>query len=241
MTRRRWIVLAVVMALLGLAALGLPCSGSGSGSSSGSSSVVSLDFGSDRVSSSSRNVEDQRVTSGNSRVAAESARAHADAPEPAGARTSKRALDEAERVRLAALREQILAAQRSREAAATAAEGPHQEPMPEPPPSEGLTNHVDGYDELVDELNRNFLPLSDECIADALERRPELAGVLEVGFQLIVDDDLGSVIESVEIPAHGEVVDAQLHECMRESLLSMMLPPGEEPGSEPLMLSLRVP
>lgn len=237
MTHRRWIVLAVVMAMLGLAALGLPCS-------STVVSLDSLDFGRDHVSVSSSNVEDQRSASSNSR-GAESARAHTDAPEAAGARTLKVALDEAERVRVAALREQILAAQRSREAAATiaatVAEGPRAKPMPEPPPSEGLTNHLDGYDELVDELNRNFLPLSDECIADALERRPELAGVLEVGFQLIIDDDLGSVIESVEIPAHGEVVDAQLHECMRESLLSMMLPPGEEPGSEPLMLSLRVP
>jgi hypothetical protein len=142
---------------------------------------------------------------------------------------------------VAALREQILAAQRAREAAPTVAEAPRDKPMPEPSPSEGLTNHVEGHDELVNELNRNFLPLSDECIAEALERRPELAGVLEVGFQLIIDDDLGSVIESVEIPAHGEVVDAQLHECMRESLLSMMLPPGEAPGSEPLVLSLRVP
>jgi hypothetical protein len=93
----------------------------------------------------------------------------------------------------------------------------------------------------VDELNRNFLPLSDECIAEVLERRPELDGeLLEVGFQLIVDDELGSVIESVEIAEDGPLADAQLHECMRESLLSMMLPPGEQPGSEALMLSLRI-
>jgi hypothetical protein len=237
MTRHRWTAIVVVLALLGLAAFGFPCA----------SSVFSPDHGSDRASvgTSASNGAQERSVSSSSRAAAESARSRVASPEAAQAavaRESKDALDEAEQARRSALREQILAAQRAREAAAKPDEAARPPmPAPEQPTSEGLTNHVDGHDELVDELNRNFLPLSDECIVEALERRPELeGGILEVGFQLVVDDELGSVIESVEIPEHGPVDDAQLHECMRESLLSMMLPAGEKPGSEALVLSLLV-
>lgn len=157
---------------------------------------------------------------------------------------SSTALDEAEQARRAALREQILAAQRSREAEAAKlgkpsvpAPAPERDSEPEP---EGLTNYVEGYDQLVAELNKDFLPLSDECIADALARAPELAGELSIEFELVIDEELGAVIETVDIAEENEVHDLQLQECVRESLLSMVLSPGAADGSAALAIKLLV-
>src|SRR5690606_23902940 len=159
-------------------------------------------------------------------------------PGPARSPESTAALDEAEQARRAALREQILAAQRTRESeAAKLARLPEPEPERDSEPEpEGLINHVEGYDQLVDELNKGFLPLSDECIADALARAPELAGELSIEFELVVDEQLGAVIETVDVAKDNQVHDPQLQECVRESLLSMVLSPGaarsEEHASE---------
>lgn len=123
------------------------------------------------------------------------------------------------------MREQILAAPRVREAA---------------PPSTGLTKHVEGYDQLLDELNKDFLPLSDECISNALARAPELRGLLAINFELVVDEELGAVIEHADMGANNEVHDPELQECVRESLLSMILSPGAADGSAALAITLEV-
>ena len=151
--------------------------------------------------------------------------------------------DSAEQARRAALREQILVAQRAREAEAAKLAEPSALPNPDPdsdPPPKGLTKHVEGYDQLIDELNKDFLPLSDECIADALARAPELRGQLAINFELVVDEDLGAVIEHADIGPNNEVHDPELQECVRESLLSMLLSPGAADGSAALSITLEV-
>jgi hypothetical protein len=170
---------------------------------------------------------------------------------------SQQTLEAEERRRRAAVREQILAAQRAREAA-TGETGPQArpsqaepEPLPkpelEPPPeaedpSEGLVNHVEGHDEMVAALNGDFLPLWDECVGEAIAGNPALAGMLTIEFGMVVDEDLGAVIDTVDFPpaAEDQIVHADLQECARESLLSTLLPPGKASGREGLVLSLKV-
>ncbi|MFV8756294.1 hypothetical protein ACNOYE_37585 [Nannocystaceae bacterium ST9] len=162
---------------------------------------------------------------------------------PAKPSASKRKLDEAERQRRAAVREQILAAQRAREAA-TGETAPLPSPNPEAEPARppgNLNKRVEGHDELVAELNRDFMPLADECIEDALARDPELAGMLAIGFEFVVDDELGAVVETVDFPPdQNQIAQLELQECVRETLLSTLLPGGGEDGRDALMLTLEV-
>jgi len=150
--------------------------------------------------------------------------------------------DADERRRRATLREQILAAQRAREASLAAATGSANSA----PPSEaegttgGLNKRIEGHDELVAELNRDFMPLADECIEQALAQTPALRGMLTMEFEIVNDEDIGAVVESVDFPARDQVEHADLQECMRESLLSMVLPAAQESGREGLMLTLEV-
>jgi hypothetical protein len=185
-------------------------------------------------------------------------RAVPDDPQPSAhvEPASQQTIDAEERQRRAAVREQILAAQRARDAAADET-GPkarpsHAAPQPQPkselePQSEaerppGLVNHVEGHEEMVAALNSDFLPLVDECIAEAIAGNPALAGMLTIEFEMVVDEDLGAVIDTVDFPpaAADQVVGAELHECVRESLLSTLLPPGNASGREALVLLLKV-
>jgi hypothetical protein len=169
---------------------------------------------------------------------------------------SQRTLDAEERQRRAAVREQILAAQRARDAAigetGPKARPSHADPQPRPKPElksqpeaerpPGLVNHVEGHEEMVAALNSDFLPLVDECIAEAIAGNPALAGMLTIEFEMVVDEDLGAVIDTVDFPAAAadQVVHADLQECARESLLSTLLPPGKASGREGLVVILKI-
>jgi hypothetical protein len=187
-------------------------------------------------------------------------RAVQDDPRPAAGATvehvSQQTLDAEERQRRAAVREQILAAQRARDAAigetGPKARPSHADPQPRPKPElksqpeaerpPGLVNHVEGHDEMVATLNSDFLPLVDECINEAIAGNPALAGMLTIEFEMVVDEDLGAVIDTVNFPpaAADQVVEAELQECARESLLSTLLPAGNASGREGLVLILKV-
>jgi hypothetical protein len=170
--------------------------------------------------------------------------------------SSRQTLDAEQRQRRAAIREQILAAQRARDAAtgetAPKARPSHADPQPQPKPEiesvpeterpPGLVNHVEDRDELAAALNSEFLPLVDECIDEAIEGNPALSGMLTIEFEMVVDEDLGAVIDTVDFPtaAADQIIQAELQECARESLLSTLLPPGKASGREGLMVILKV-
>jgi hypothetical protein len=159
-------------------------------------------------------------------------------------RRSPRKLDPDEQQRRARVRAQILEAQRARDAAtgneslSPAPGSPDDEP--ERPPG-NLNKRIEGHDELVAELNRDFMPLASECIDEALARNPELAGMLAIEFEVVADEDLGAVVDTVEFPPNADqVVEDELQVCVRETLLSTLLPPGAANGREALMLTLPV-
>lgn len=135
-------------------------------------------------------------------------------------------------------RAQILAAAMAREAAKPLpAEQPDREIEPEPGQ---LTKRVEGHDALHAELNRDAMPLIQECISAAQKRQPGLGGMLAVGFELVADEDLGAIIEDVAFPEQNEVHEPELHECIHASLMSMLLPPGSENGRSELMLTIPI-
>lgn len=97
----------------------------------------------------------------------------------------------------------------------------------EPEPG-NIKDRIGGRKALMDALNRDFMPLADECIAEATARLPELEGMLAIGIEVVGDAELGSVVETVSAGELNEVDDADLWECMEQTALSTMLPPPPE-------------
>lgn len=107
---------------------------------------------------------------------------------------------------------------------------------PAPPLLDRTGNHA--Y--LARVLSEDLLPLVHECEALAREHHPDLAGLLNLNVELLGDEDIGGVIDSLEPAPDNEVVDPGLLECVRESLLSTTLPPPDQGGRDAMMLSLRI-
>lgn len=225
--RRWWLVPLGALAIAGLVLLAV-------GGPSGVAPVGSADAIAD-----ARTPADASRTASASEHARESERTTTTQPRPTQPRPSIAPPDHDEAARREARRQAISAAQRARDAQARAAlPSAPSEPPPAAPP--GLAKRIEGHDELLAALDRDFMPLATECIELARERDPALAGMLSLNFELVVDEQLGAIVETVEFPLEGNVADTQLHECLRESMLSMLLPPGSASGREALMLSLPV-
>lgn len=109
-----------------------------------------------------------------------------------------------------------------------------------PRPPGNLTDRMGGREALARALNHDFMPLADECIERAQERAPGLAGMLILGIETAADKDLGAVVEKAEPSPRNGVTDAALLECLRETALTLRLPPPPGSGREQFEISLRV-
>lgn len=160
------------------------------------------------------------------------------------------AAKELERARRDAMYEQILERQKQRRTAPSTSPG-----GAEPDPAtrrdeaaagdEGLTNRIGPeHEATVKAINRELLPLVDECVELAKERNQRVTGMLAIEVSAIGDEDVGAVVESVEFPHENEpdneLRDPDLLECVRESSLAMSLPPPPAGGRTDFMITMRV-
>ena len=105
---------------------------------------------------------------------------------------------------------------------------------------EGLKDRSGGQlSGLMKDLQEDLMPLADECYAQALERDPKLAGGLGLQFAIIGDEDIGGLVESVELEDDSDIQDPEMIECMRETLLSTIFPAPDDSGSTDVRLTLR--
>jgi hypothetical protein len=141
-----------------------------------------------------------------------------------------------------ALREQIARQLASRPAPDEAGRGSAASPRPptDPRPRGNLRNNLGGRDALVAHLNEEFMPLASECIEQAEARSPRLSGMLAIGLETIADEELGAVVDAADPTPTNNVVDPLLFECIRESALSLTLPPPLTSGREKFELTLPV-
>lgn len=95
-------------------------------------------------------------------------------------------------------------------------------------------NH--GY--LMKVMNEELIPLVDECYELARAGKPELAGMMVLDVQILGDEDLGGVVDSVAPANINEVDDPTMNECVRESLLSITLPAPPSGGRDAIWLSV---
>jgi hypothetical protein len=154
-------------------------------------------------------------------------------PEPSDARAAR------ERLRASILAQQARAAEAKPAHAAEAKPARVDPSTPEAAPSGQLRNRIGGHEPLLARLNEDFMPLADECIEAARERDPDLAGMLAVNFEILSDEALGSIVETVEFAEQDEVTDEELHTCIRETTLSMILPEAPS-GREQFMLTIPI-
>jgi hypothetical protein len=141
------------------------------------------------------------------------ARAAAPASPEAAARTAPRAQVDRKR---AEIRERLQPA-----AVDDARSAP--EPPPEPPKLDK---------EYIRESVRELIPVIRECYENALQDDPALGGKLVMKFEILGDEEVGGVVDQVEVDAEQSTIgDADMRECMRESMYTLELPPPDAGGS----------
>jgi hypothetical protein len=150
------------------------------------------------------------------------------------------------RARRDALREQIARQLAQRPAPPGTGTAPPPSPGPaapagsaDPPPG-GMRNRLGSRQVLVDQLNRDFMPLADECIEQARARAPRLAGMLAIRMETLADDQLGAVVDVADPAPSNKVVDPLLFECLHESAFSLSLPPPPTGGREQFEITMPI-
>lgn len=93
-----------------------------------------------------------------------------------------------------------------------------------------------GY--LMKVMNEELMPLVDECYELARASKPALAGTLVLDVQILGDEEIGGVVDSVAPANINEVDDPTMNECVRESLLSITLPAPPKGGRDAIWLSV---
>jgi hypothetical protein len=164
------------------------------------------------------------------------AKAHADA---------KSAAREVERARRDAMYERILERQKlQRRSGAANPGGADADPATrrdDAEPDPGMKNRMGPeHEATVQAINRELLPLVDECIELAKSRNQPATGMLAISVSAIGDEEVGSVVEAVDFPENNELHDPDLLECVRESSLAMSLPPPPEGGRTDFMITMNV-
>jgi hypothetical protein len=166
--------------------------------------------------------------------------AAAESPPPIAGRSSRAHRAEARALR-DLLRAEILRAMQRRVPAGADPGAPPGAPSAETARAAGrLRDRLGGREALVDHVNREFMPLCQECIEQAQERAPQLRGMLAIGVETLADEDVGAVVDVAQAMPENEIPDPDLLECVRESALSLTFPAGLTTGREKFMLTLRI-
>ncbi|PCC67616.1 hypothetical protein SAMN02745121_02251 [Nannocystis exedens] len=147
------------------------------------------------------------------------------------------------------MQRRIVTAMAARDAAAAASRTPA-DPEPTRPgksgaraaddaPADAILDRTGNHGYLSRVLSRELMPLVDECHALVREEHPELTGMLVLDLEILGDEDIGGVVNTLEPGKGNEIAEPALLECVRESLLAVTLPPPEQGGRDAISLSMR--
>ncbi|MGE0547909.1 MAG: hypothetical protein AB7O24_20250 [Kofleriaceae bacterium] len=92
---------------------------------------------------------------------------------------------------------------------------------------------------------RDIIPLLAECYSAALARKPALAGSVLVSFEISGEPEVGGVITNSEVLTAGKRIvddngkelepttldDAEVHECIRETMYAIEIDPPPHGGT----------
>ena len=79
-------------------------------------------------------------------------------------------------------------------------------------------------------VKEDLVPLARECYESALEDDAALAGRLVMRFAIAGDEDIGGVVDEVELAEDSDIKHPGLLECMRESMYTVTFDPPEGYG-----------
>lgn len=145
------------------------------------------------------------------------------APPPAPPTTARKKLDPAARAQLA----NAIRTARTRRLASLPHPTPQAHTSSAPVSGASLTgsDDVDQDRAVIRASMQEILPLVRECYESALERTPTLAGTLVVKFTIEGEPEVGGLIgDSTIDPETSTLLDADTHECVRESMYALELP-----------------
>jgi hypothetical protein len=71
------------------------------------------------------------------------------------------------------------------------------------------------------QLNKEFMPLASECIAQAQARKPALRGRLGFSMVLAPTENGRAIVASLRPRNDNEIDDPELLECIRESSFAL--------------------
>jgi hypothetical protein len=109
-----------------------------------------------------------------------------------------------------------------------------------PEPGGSMVDRIGGRPELLERFNADFMPLADECIEQALERVPQLQGMVAMNVKLLAERDVGAIVEATEPAEINEITEPELLECLQETLMSMAMPGHAVDGLDGIMISMPV-
>ncbi|MDC0667237.1 hypothetical protein [Nannocystis radixulma] len=152
-----------------------------------------------------------------------------------------------------AMQRQIVTAMATRETAAAPGRSPpgrHDAPAPasnsrgsgpstDEPAANTMIDRTGNHGYLTRVLSQDLMPLVDECHALVRGEHPDLAGMLVLDLEILGDEDIGGVVNTLEPGKGNEIAEPALLECVRESLLATTLPPPEQGGRDAISLSMR--
>lgn len=145
-----------------------------------------------------------------------------------------------------ALRRRIVNGLAARDAApekpsssAPAIDNPTEDEAADRQPGEGIKDRTGGeLKKFSAAINDDFIPLAQECYEQALEVDPSLRGMLDMNFGIIADEDIGGLVDTVELGGENELNNPQMTECVRETMLSTIFPSPDESGTRGIRLTI---
>ncbi|HEU4539178.1 MAG TPA: sigma-70 family RNA polymerase sigma factor, partial [Polyangiaceae bacterium] len=137
-----------------------------------------------------------------------------------------------------AMRDEIVAALRKREAEAARLAAPAPAPAPaavaapaaasaapaasadDPPGGPLPVGHYEPA--YIQEVFREAMfPLLRQCYENALAQRPKLAGKFVLAFAIVADPSVGGVVDEAGFGPESDIKDPEMEACLRESLLTL--------------------
>jgi hypothetical protein len=105
--------------------------------------------------------------------------------------------------------------------------------LPELPPwPEGPSDSGPGIEPkyIQERVRKEFFPVALKCYTDMTDRIPDAGGSVVLAFDIVGNQNIGGIVEQVDVLNKSTLRDPQFVECMRQSFLSVTFPPPKGGG-----------
>jgi hypothetical protein len=89
-------------------------------------------------------------------------------------------------------------------------------------------------------INRELMPMVDQCVNEAHEHNARLHGMLALSVKLASAEGVGSIFETVEPAPTNQVEDADMIDCIRQSAFTISLPAPKADSLHEGMLTIPI-